>query len=230
MQGAGSDHPVSPDTDPGRHGRIPPLPEAEWTDAARAVFAFWGEPESWDKGSGSNMVMVLAHHPALAMAYYTFGKHLLIESTLPARSRELVVMRIAWRLRSHYEWHYHVGYAVRIGITPDEIAAIRIGAEAENWDAPDRAVLRAVDELHEDARLSDATWAALSAHLDRRQIMDLMFTIGNYVTLSWAIAALGIELEDGIEPIAFDLAASSERAPRARFMPGEVDDWTMRDA
>ena len=91
---------------------MPVLPRAEWTEAARDVFAFWGEPGARENGSKTNMVMVLAHHPALALSYYHFGRHLLIDSTLPSRARELVVLRVAWLVRSAYEWHYHVGYAV----------------------------------------------------------------------------------------------------------------------
>jgi 4-carboxymuconolactone decarboxylase len=206
--------------------RFAPLPREAWTDDARDVFAFWGEPGAYDKGSGSNMVMTLAHHPALAMAYYTFGKHLLVASTLPMRDRELVVLRVAWLLRSAYEWHYHVGYALNLGMRLDEIAAIEGGSGAANWNARDAAVLRAVEELYEQSRLSDACRAMLARHFDDRQIVDLVFTIGNYVMLSWAIAALDIELEDGIDPIGFDLRTRSGATPLARYKPGEVEDWT----
>ena len=206
--------------------RMPVLPRAEWTEAARDVFAFWGEPGARENGSKTNMVMVLAHHPALALSYYHFGRHLLIDSTLPARARELVVLRVAWLVRSAYEWHYHVGYAVTLGFTLDEIAAIGIGPDAPGWNDIDRAVLRAVDELHGSSQLSDRTWAALAGPFDRRQIIDLVFTIGNYVMLSWAIAALGIEIEDGIDPIGFDLVTASGAKPAARQKPGEGEDWT----
>ncbi len=206
--------------------RFAPLPPERWTDEARAVFAFWGEPGAYANGSGSNMVMTLAHHPALAMAYYTFGKHLLVTSTLPVRARELIVLRVASRLRSTYEWHYHVGYALSIGMRLDEIAAIGAGPAASGWSERDAAVLRAADELCGAAQLSDACRALLARHFDARQIIDLVFTIGNYVMLSWAIAALDIALEDGIDPIGFDLRTASGASPVARCKPGEADDWT----
>ncbi len=206
--------------------RIPPVPREEWTDAARAVFAFWGEPGSWDNGSKTNLVMVLANHPALAMAYNGFGKHLLVESSLPVRPRELVVLRVSWNVRCAYEWHYHVGYAVAAGMTMEEIAAIGVGPEAPGWNDDDRAVLRAIDELWEKSRISDETWAALSMRFDRHQIMDLLFTIGQYVMLSWAIGALGVQLEDGVDQIGWDLTTRSGKPPASRFRPGEVDNWT----
>ncbi len=206
--------------------RILPLPREEWTDAAREVFAFWGEPNAWEEGSKTNISMVQAHHPKLAIAYNTFGKHLLLDSTLPVRPRELVVLRIAWRLKCDYEWHYHVGYAVNIGMTLDEIAAIKEGPDAANWDDHDRTVLRAVDELWGNSRLSDDTWTALSRHFSKQQIMDLVFTIGNYVMLSWSLAAFGVQLEDRVDKIDYDLKTKSGAAPVARDKPGETKDWT----
>jgi 4-carboxymuconolactone decarboxylase len=193
--------------------RVGNLPRAEWTDAARETFAFWGEPNAWEQGSSKNMTMTLAHHPALSMAYNTFGKHLLLGSTIPVRPRELIVLRTAWLVKCEYEWHYHVGYGLSAGMTLDEIAAIRDGAESAVWDGKeaDRAVLSAVDELYRDSRIGDATWAVLSRHYDKHQLMDMVFTIGNYVMLSWAVSTFGIPLEDDIDKIDWDMKTRSGR-------------------
>ena len=212
-------------------GRIEPAssmlaPSEPWTEEARAVFAFWGEPGAHENGSTNNMVMTLAHHPALAIAYYTFGKPLLVASTLSPRDRELVVLRVAWLLRSAYEWHYHVGYALNLGFGLDEITAIGTGSTAACWNDRDAAVLRAVEDLQSGSTLSQTCRTDLSRHFDGRQIIDLVFTIGNYVMLSWAISALDIELEKNVDPIGFDLRTRSGAVPLARYKPGEVDDWT----
>ncbi|HET9874537.1 MAG TPA: carboxymuconolactone decarboxylase family protein, partial [Mycobacterium sp.] len=60
----------------------------------------------------------------------------------------------------------------------------------------DRAVLTAVDELDEKSNLTDATWAALGEHLDDRQRMDLVFTVGCYTLLAMAFNVFGVELEE----------------------------------
>lgn len=209
--------------------RIGPLPREEWTDAAREVFAFWGEPGAWENGSKTNIVNTMATHPALGIAYYTFGKHLLLACTLSRRVCELAILRISWRLKNEYEWHYHVGYAVNEGMTFDEIAAIKIGADAGNWNAQDRAVLQAVDDLIDGGRVGDAAWAELSKHFDKRQLMDLVFTIGKYVMLTWALSTFGVQLEDGVDQIGFDLKTASGKDPGARYRPGEVEDWVSKN-
>jgi AhpD family alkylhydroperoxidase len=203
--------------------RITNLPREEWTDEAREVFAFWGEPGAWENGSKTNMSMVLANHPALANAYHVFGKHLLLASTIAVRPRELIVLRAAWLQKCAYEWHYHVGYAVKAGLTMEEIAAIRDGWQSPVWDGKDedRAVLRAVDELILEQRIGDETWDALDRHFDKRQKMDLVFTVGNYVMLGWAVATLGVPVEDGVDPIGFDLKTRSGKDPASSSRPFE---------
>jgi 4-carboxymuconolactone decarboxylase len=209
--------------------RIGRLPREEWTDEARAVFSYWGEPGAWENGSRTNTMMTLARHPQLGMAYNVFGRQVLLNSTLPVRVRELVVLRTAWHLKSEYEWHYHVGYAIAAGMTMDEIGAVREGPEAAVWRGQDddRVVLQSVDDLLKSATISDATWERLTAIFDKQQLMDLVFMIGHYVMFGWAITALGIPLEDNIDRIGFDLKTASGLAPGARLRPGDSDGWTQ---
>ncbi|WP_297488348.1 carboxymuconolactone decarboxylase family protein [Acidocella sp.] len=210
--------------------RIPPLPRAEWTEEARDVFAFWGEPGARENGSAANLSMVLASHPKLATAYNTFGKHLLIASTVPLRPRELIVLRTAWHLQADYEWHYHVGYALKAGMTLAEIAAVKEGPDAANWNEADAATLRAVDEILHAHRISDPTWAVLGRYFDRHQLMDIVFTIGNYAMLSWAIASFGVQLEDSADKIGFDLKTATGAPPITGERPGESKDWAANNA
>jgi 4-carboxymuconolactone decarboxylase len=204
--------------------RIPNLPRAEWTDPAREVFAFWGEPGAWDNGSRTNMQMVMANHPPLAIAYNIFGKHLLLASTLAVRPRELIVLRAAWHQQCAYEWHYHIGYGLTAGLTMAEMAAVRDGPASPVWDekTEDRAVLTAVDELVVGGkRITDATWAELSRFFSKEQRMDLVFTVGNYVMLGWAVASFGIPVEDGVDPVGFDMKTRSGNPPAGSNRPFE---------
>ncbi len=208
--------------------RITNLPREQWTDPAREVFSFWGEPGAWENGSRTNLMMVMANHPPLGMAFNTFGKHLLLNSTLPVRPRELIVLRTCWHLKAEYEWHYHVGYALTAGMTLEEVAGIGEGPDAAVWAEKegDRAILSAVDELLRDSRIENATWATLSRCFSKEQLMDLVFTIGNYVMTSWAISAFGMPLEEGVDRIGFDLKTASGAVPGGRERPGEQADWS----
>lgn len=203
--------------------RIGNVPREEWTDATREVFAFFGEPGAWENGSSKNMSMALANHPELAKAYYTFGWHVLRTTTIAVRPRELIVLRTAWHQQCAYEWHYHVGYALSAGLTMEEIAAVRDGPDSPVWNGKDedRAVLRGVDELVATSKITDATWAELTRFFDKKQMMDLLFTIGNYVMLGWAAGAMGVPVEDDQDLIGFDLKTRSGEPPQATLRPKE---------
>lgn len=206
--------------------RILPLPRAEWTDDAREVFAFWGEPNAWEEGSKTNVMMVLANHPAMTQPYNIWSKHLLMGNTLGTRFLELIILRVAWRVKSAYEWHNHVGYGLNAGLTLDEIGAIRDFPQGGAWNEQDAAVLRSVDELIDDGNLSDATWETLDSYFDTKQKMDLVLSVGHYVMTSWALSAFGVQIEGGADQIGFDLRTKSGKIPGKTYKPGETEDWT----
>src|SRR5690606_12469174 len=107
-----------------------------------------------------------------------------------ARLRGLAVLRVAHRAGCAYEWENHLEVAAESGLDADDIAAIRLGRSADPFD---QMVLTAVDELTEHATLTDDSWAALRAHLDERQVMDFVFTVGGYTTMAMAFNTFGVE-------------------------------------
>ncbi len=177
--------------------RVPPLP-VEALDAETR--------ERLGDGPVLNIFRTLAQHPKLMKRWLVFGNHVLGRSSLPARERELVILRIGWLCRSAYEWGQHVRIALGSGLSQAEIDRIPLGPDAgseahtdrASWSALDQALLRATDELHGDAFISDATWAALAAHYDTHQLMDLIVTVGQYNLVSMALNSLGVQPEPGL--------------------------------
>ncbi|QIG80819.1 carboxymuconolactone decarboxylase family protein [Stakelama tenebrarum] len=206
--------------------RIDHLPREEWTDDAREVFAFWGEPNAWEEGSKTNVMMTLANHPDLAKPYNLWSKHLLMSNTLGVRVLEILILRVAVRVKSEYEWHNHVGYGLNAGLTLEEIAAIRDYPNDWDWAEADAIILKAVDELIDAGNWSDATWETLGKYFDTKQKMDLVFSIGHYVMTSWALSAMGVPIEGGADKIGFDLKTQSGKTPGKTYKPGETEDWT----
>ncbi len=174
--------------------RIPPLapdPEA-WDADAREVLGPMAAT-----GRLLNIFRTLAQHPRLMKRWLVFGNHVLSKQTLPPRERELVILRMGWLCRSEYEWSQHVVIGKASGLSDEEIERIAEGPEAAGWDAGDAALLRAADELRADAFITDATWTELSKRWDTQQLMDLVFTAGQYNLVSMALNTFGVQLEDG---------------------------------
>jgi 4-carboxymuconolactone decarboxylase len=185
--------------------RMPPLPRSEWTDEARAVFGFWEGNEARDNGSRSNTMMTLANHPKLALASLDFGRHLLVHSTLTVRQRELVILRVAWRYSSHYQWAHHVVAAKRIGMTDAEFDALQSEQISSLWRQDEQALISAVDQLCATGRINDMTWAILSQSMDCHQLMDFLYSVGFFTMNAWALGAMRVQLEPDFE--AFSKAA-----------------------
>src|SRR5213078_3067960 len=107
----------------------------------------------------------LVRNPGLYAKWLPFGGKLLA-GKLPPRERELLILRTGWNCRSSYEWGQHVLIARQSGLSDEEIARVPHGPHAPGWPAFDAVLLRAADELHADARVSDGTWKALAEHYD----------------------------------------------------------------
>lgn len=174
--------------------RVTPLPEAEWDEETKEVLA---PLKSF--GPMLNIFATLGRHPKLLKRWMVFANHVLSKSTLPARERELVILRIGWLCRAEYEWGQHAAIGRQCGLTDDEIRRITEGAAAPGWSEADALLLRATDELHDDACLSDATWSALTARYGTEQIIDLIFAVGQYNLVSMALNSLGVQREPGVE-------------------------------
>ena len=155
-------------------------------------------PVTENRPKALNVLGTMAHHPALARAFFTFNGHILMSTTLTERERELLVMRVAAVRKCGYEWAQHLFMARDVGLTDEEIGRIAYGPDAPFWGELDRAMLRAVDELVDDGAISASTWGELSGHLDTQQLLDVIFTVGAYDTLARMFSSLELEMDDEI--------------------------------
>lgn len=177
--------------------RVPPANAADLPADVRDAI---GATEA-GVGEARNVFMTLAHHPGLLRRYLPFGGKLFAGGKLSARDRELVVLRTAYVCVCRYEWAQHVGIARSAGVTEDELARVAAGPSAPEWSARDRLLLRSVDELRAEARLSAATWDALTAEFHLQQLIELLMLVGNYVMLAGVLNTLQTELEPDVAGI-----------------------------
>jgi alkylhydroperoxidase family enzyme len=177
--------------------RIAPLTDAQMDPDTRALIG----ATSGGVGGGRvlNIFRTLAVHPKLLKRWLVFGSHVLAKSTLPARERELAILRVGWLCRAEYEWGQHAAIGRGAGLTDAEITRITAGPDASGWSDRDRTLLRATDELVRDHFVSDATWRALAADWSTEQLVDLVFAVGQYTLVSMALNSFGVQLDAGVE-------------------------------
>ncbi|THD77024.1 MAG: carboxymuconolactone decarboxylase family protein [Phenylobacterium sp.] len=171
--------------------RIAPLSDAELTaEQSEALEAF-------RPGLVLNIFRTLAHAPKALSRFNTWGGYILSRrNDLPAREREIVILRTGFLCKSGYEWTQHVRIGLREGLTDDEIARIKEGAHA-GWSPADSALIQAADELHADQFITDPTWAELRKHYSEKQAMDVVFTAAQYTQVSMFLNTFGVQLDAG---------------------------------
>jgi alkylhydroperoxidase family enzyme len=173
--------------------RIKILAESEWNAEQQRILNQFKAPGR----RMINLYPTMANNPKLMDRWLTFATYI-FESTLPPREREILILRIGWLCQSEYEFGQHTLVGKSAGLTDEEIKRITKGPKAPGWDSFDATLLQAVDELHADAFITDATWNALAKRYTQQQLMDVVATVGQYNLVSMFLNSFGVQLDKGV--------------------------------
>jgi alkylhydroperoxidase family enzyme len=139
---------------------------------------------------------ILLRHAELYKAHIEVAKKYLSDCEMDVRDRELAILRIGWLSQAPFEWGAHVKIAKRNGITSEEIERVIEGSSAAGWSKHDRAIVRAMEELHFDSMISDTTWADLQESYNDKKLIELVILAGQYKTVAYYQNALRLPLPD----------------------------------
>lgn len=173
--------------------RISPMPFEEQDDEIRELLA----KASVDDSMASNVFTTLVRHRGLFRKWSPFGGKL-IAGKLSAHDRELLILRTGWLCKCEYEFGQHSLVAKANGFSDDDLRKVKDGPNAQGWDEWDRTLLKAADELHYDASVTDATWEHLSARYDEPQLIELVMLVGQYHLVAFCLNALRVQREPGV--------------------------------
>lgn len=163
----------------------PPLSDAEWPEEIadlRSGFA-----------GALNVYRTMAHHPALLRAWAQLRQHVVKDTSLGLERSEVVILRTGVRLGSDYEWAHHVSRARALGFSDERIAALRGQPEGE-----DGLIVRAVDALIDEKRLSETLKQELEPVIGVHGIIDLIATVGFYSVLGYLLMTYETPIDDNI--------------------------------
>jgi alkylhydroperoxidase family enzyme len=173
--------------------RLAPLEPPHPPETAAHLAALM--PKGWS-GPALRLFRLWARHLPMAEALRGMGRYVYAGALAP-RDRELVILRTCARCGCEYEWGVHaVFFPARVGLAPELVAATRTAAAEDLvWPARDALLIRAADELHETATLSDGTWRGLAAHWDEVQLLELLLLAGFYHLVSFTANAARLSAE-----------------------------------
>ena len=150
-------------------------------------------------GPGIAVSRTFARHATLAQARSRRANYINRVSPLTPHDREILILRIGWDCQAVYEWAKHVGTVGRArdhGVDP---RAVALGPDAPGAGGLEATLLRLVDELYQNAIVSDETWRALTADYDTVEAMSAVYTPSSYRATSMSLNAYGVQLEAGDE-------------------------------
>lgn len=151
--------------------------------------ARWERAEA--RGPVLNIQRVFFANPAIRLDAFSFWN----ASGLTPRSRELVILRAAFRKQSTYEWHQHVRIARGEGLSDADINAVRDWQSSLIFDDHERALLAYVDDLADAPRPSDEQYEAFAKGRSEAEIVAITMLITLYFNLAHVMAALDLETE-----------------------------------
>ena len=174
--------------------RIAPMTDEELNSDQEAIMA-----PMLAMGRDYNIFRTMLRDEKAFQSFLVWANYVLSDrhNSLSPRDRELIILRTGFNCKAGYEWAQHVRIGEDKGLTSEEIERIKAGPEAPEWNAVDRALLHATDELTEDKFVAQSTWEAL-APLGDAQRMDLVYTVGQYTLVSMALNSFGVQLDDDL--------------------------------
>lgn len=175
---------------------LPPLENENWpSDVSDLRLGFAGR---------LNIYRVMAHHPELLRAWAAHRDHLVLANALGPRLTETIVLRIAARLGSDYEWAHHTVRGRQSGL-PDELISA-ISRTPDELTGQEALIVGAVDQLIGQYRLDEDTKRELWRLIGPKGILDLMALVGMYSTLAFIGSSFSVEIDK-------DIAAELESNP-----------------
>jgi alkylhydroperoxidase family enzyme len=183
----------------GRPPRLPALPPEERTerqqlllDEMSMVVVDGVRKPREDKPA----LEILIRHAELYRAHVEVAQKYLSDCEMDIRDRELAILRIGWLSQAPFEWGAHVKIAKRNGITSEEIERVIEGSSATGWSKRDRAIVRAMEELHSNSMITDNTWADLQEFYNDKKLIELVILAGQYKTVAYYQNSLRLPLPE----------------------------------
>lgn len=138
----------------------------------------------------------LAHSPTVAKRLSLLVGALFAKCSVAPREREVVVLRMAWRCGSVYEFGEHTKIGLDAGLSDDEIRALTAD-EFAGLNEADAALVALVDELYDANAVSSRTWGRLSASWSQQQLVDYLVIAGFYWMMAGVLNGVRVSPEAG---------------------------------
>jgi 4-carboxymuconolactone decarboxylase len=185
--------------------RLEPLPPERLDDAQRALYeAITGGPRAQGTqhfaltdGAGrlNGPFDGFLRSPAIGEALQGVGAAVRYRSHLTPRVRESAILLVSAHWDSAFERHAHEAVGRSIGLTDDELSALRDGAVPASADHGERGRLEVVQALLR-GDLTDAEWSRLAPAVGEQDVFELTALVGYYATLALQLRVFRVSADE----------------------------------
>jgi AhpD family alkylhydroperoxidase len=170
------------------NSRLPPV-----TPGTRPEQAELEQRIARERGRISPLYQILLHSPALASGWEQMLTAIRNRSSVPARLRELAILRVAVLNRAPYEFEAHISHALEAGLSESQVAAVRDGStDASLFTEQECDVLALTDAMTRDIEVPDAVHGRVARHFDAQGLLEMVATVAAYNMVSRLLVALRI--------------------------------------
>ena len=143
-----------------------------------------------------NIYRLMLHSPALASAWFDLNQAVRYGTEIDGQCRELAVIRVAILNNVEYVIRAHgPAYALKEGLTPEQVAALSDWQPSDLFDEKQRALLAYTDAVTRDIDVPHAVFVDVRKHFSERQVVELTMLIGAYNMLTRFLKALKVDPE-----------------------------------
>ncbi|MFP7633753.1 carboxymuconolactone decarboxylase family protein [Pseudomonas veronii] len=164
--------------------RLKPIDPNHLSDAQRPVYErIANGPRQGVRGP----LAIWLHRPALAECAQALGRYCRYDTCLDPRLSELAILLMGRHWLAEYEWAAHKPFALKAGLAPHIIEAIRDDREPAFENADEALVYRFIRELHAQRAIGDGLYAEFVEQMGTDAAVDLVGIAGYYTLISMTI-------------------------------------------
>jgi 4-carboxymuconolactone decarboxylase len=177
--------------------RLPPIPADKMTDAQKKAAA---SIVSGPRGRVNGPFIPLMRSPELMDRLQKVGEYIRFNNVLGHKLTEFTILITSRLWTQETEWNSHSDLALKAGLGPEIIAAVREGRRPVGMAEDEEIIYDFCGELDQNRSVSDATYARALKKFGEQGVIDLTGTIGYYTTLAMVLNVARTPLPEGVPP------------------------------
>jgi 4-carboxymuconolactone decarboxylase len=176
--------------------RLPAIAEDRLTAEQRSLMsAIASGPRGTFKMGGPFFCYL--HAPAFGELAQKLGAYCRFGTSIAPRLTEFAILATAHMWKAHYEWAAHEPQALKAGVKPATIQALRAGREPTSAPRDERAIYAFVKELYATRRASDRAYKAVHATLGDAGMVELVGLLGYYAMVAMTLNVFRMPVPEG---------------------------------